>query len=322
MNDAALATISEETLSINDMRAQVNLIQHVMQKVMKKDEHYGTIPGTSKPTLYKAGAEKLSLTFRLAPSYEGEREAISFQGAHREYVIKCILTHIPTDKVFGQGLGSCTTMEAKYRYRTGEVSLTDKPVPQDYWTLRKENPSEALKLIGGKGHTTKKDPNTGKWMIAVAGEKVEHDNPADYYNTVLKMAKKRAYVDAMLSATAASDIFTQDIDDMKANENAGSEPSRSEVEHKAEVEAQDDIPVEESSPPANGERKITEKQVGLLHAKFKEKGFTEDQRYEWLSDNYGVGSTKDLPFKAVNEIMEIYNKGMLSPLDLQNDIPY
>lgn len=33
-------------------------------------------------------------------------------------------------------------------------------------------------------------------------------------NTVLKMAKKRALVDAVLSATRSSDIFTQDVEDM------------------------------------------------------------------------------------------------------------
>ena len=54
-------------------------------------------------------------------------------------------------------------------------------------------------------------------MIAKGGEKVEHDNPADHYNTVLKMAKKRALVDAVLTATAASDIFTQDLEDITAN---------------------------------------------------------------------------------------------------------
>jgi hypothetical protein len=33
-------------------------------------------------------------------------------------------------------------------------------------------------------------------------------------NTVLKMAKKRAQIDLTLTATAASDVFTQDIEDM------------------------------------------------------------------------------------------------------------
>ena len=35
-------------------------------------------------------------------------------------------------------------------------------------------------------------------------------------NTVLKMAKKRSYVDAILSATGSSRIFTQDIEDLAA----------------------------------------------------------------------------------------------------------
>ena len=50
-------------------------------------------------------------------------------------------------------------------------------------------------------------------MIAIQGDKVEHDNPADYYNTALKMAKKRALVDACLTVTAASDIFSQDLEE-------------------------------------------------------------------------------------------------------------
>ena len=38
---------------------------------------------------------------------------------------------------------------------------------------------------------------------------------ATQLNTVLKMAKKRAYVDAILSATGSSRIFTQDIDEVQ-----------------------------------------------------------------------------------------------------------
>lgn len=44
-------------------------------------------------------------------------------------------------------------------------------------------------------------------------KKFSRGNPADMYNTVLKMAKKRAFVDAILTCTAASDCFTQDIED-------------------------------------------------------------------------------------------------------------
>ena len=42
---------------------------------------------------------------------------------------------------------------------------------------------------------------------------IENEDIADTFNTVLKMAKKRAYVDAVLTATGASDLFTQDIEE-------------------------------------------------------------------------------------------------------------
>jgi hypothetical protein len=195
-------------MSLEQVKGHVDLVQQVMQGIMIKDEHYGTIPGTGKPSLYKSGAEKLSLTFRLSPTYDIRRGDLP--NGHREYEIVCTLQHIPTGEIFGQGVGSCSTMEAKYRFRTGEVEFTGQPVPQAYWDNRDN------RLLGGAGFRTKKNPDTGKWEIVLQGERVEHDNPADYYNTVLKMAKKRAQVDATLTCTAASDIFTQDVEDLPA----------------------------------------------------------------------------------------------------------
>lgn len=204
-SQGAVVNFEEYAMSKAGVLKQVQIIQEVMHQVMKVDEHYGTIPGTKKPSLYKPGAEKLSLTFRLRPEYDIRRSDLP--GGHREYEVVCTLYHIPTGQSVGQGVGSATTMEGKYRFRPGPVEFTDKPVPQEYWNTRDVN------LLGGKGFSPKKD-DSGKWMIAIKGEMVEHDNPADYYNTVLKMAKKRAHVDAILTATAASDIFTQDVEDM------------------------------------------------------------------------------------------------------------
>ena len=41
--------------------------------------------------------------------------------------------------------------------------------------------------------------------------KFKRDNPPDIWNTVLKMAKKRALVDAVLTSLGASMLFTQDL---------------------------------------------------------------------------------------------------------------
>jgi len=165
-NEVALREPME--LSVDDVRGQVEKIQGLMKGLMQKDEHYGVIPGTKKPSLYKAGAEKLGFTFRLVPEFQVTRNDL--KGDHREYEVRCTLRHQPTEKLAGEGVGNCSTMESKYRYRN----------------------------VWNNGTKTK----------------VENTDIADTYNTVLKMAKKRAYVDAMITATAASDIFTQDVEDL------------------------------------------------------------------------------------------------------------
>jgi len=109
-------------------------------------------------------------------------------------------------------VGSCSSMESKYRFQTGPKESTGKAVPKEYWDVRKSDPPKAQSLLGGKGFGTMKN-DSGQWVISIQGEKVENTNPADQFNTVLKMAKKRAHVDAVLTVTAASDIFTQDIED-------------------------------------------------------------------------------------------------------------
>ena len=209
-NDSQLVThqassLALDSMNVGDLVAQVRLIQEVMREVMQKDVHYGVIPGTgNKPSLLKPGAEKLGFVFRLAPRLEVIQRDLGNE--HREYEVTCYLDQIHTGRCFGSGVGSCNTMEGKYRYRAEVVEGQDgqpNPVPAKYWETR--DPA----LLGGSQFSAKKQD--GKWVIA---HKVEHPNPADYYNTVLKMAKKRAHVDAILTTTAASDIFTQDVEDM------------------------------------------------------------------------------------------------------------
>ena len=205
---------STSRMDVTDVISQVEYIQHVMESVMQIGEHYGVIPGCgTKPSLLKAGAEKLGMTFRLAPTFhvvERERER-----GHREYYFECKLTHIPTGQYIGMGVGMASSLESKWRYISGDPEWTGELVPQQYWDLRKEDARAAQQLLGGKGFTAAKNPDTSLWEIAKAGEKIERDNPADVLNTVLKIGKKRSHIDAILTATAASDIFTQDIEELE-----------------------------------------------------------------------------------------------------------
>ena len=215
MKEEALVPVDSNRLTpvkVAEIIEQVALIQELMASVMKENEHYGVIPGTKKPTLLKPGAEKLGLTFRLAPQFLVEVISLNERG-HRDYRVCCTLKSIKTGLEWAQGVGSCSTMESKYRYRHAEPEDTGRPIPGEYWQVRKTSMDKAQDLIGGKGFMPRK--LDGQWRIVkMAEEKVENPDIADVYNTVLKMAKKRAHVDAILTATAASDIFTQDVEDL------------------------------------------------------------------------------------------------------------
>lgn len=209
----AVADRALDVLSPQDVVRQVSLIQQVMSGVMKDGEHYGKIPGCGdKPTLLQPGAQVLALTFRLAPKFRIDERSLA--GGHREFMVECELYSASSGQLAGMGVGMASTMESKWRYRTGPVEFTGRAVPPEYWDARKTDPAGAVKLIGGRGHQVKKNPDSGAWEIVRAGDKVENENPADVYNTALKIATKRAFVGAVLNTTAASDMFTQDVEDL------------------------------------------------------------------------------------------------------------
>src|SRR3972149_6505591 len=103
-----LSTVLAEW-SPSEVKAQLSSITALMSESMKEDEDYGIIPGCKKPSLLKPGAEKLGLMFRLSPGYQITQTPM--ENGHREITIVCTLTHIPTGRVIGSGLGSCSTMD-------------------------------------------------------------------------------------------------------------------------------------------------------------------------------------------------------------------
>ena len=313
-----------EALTPDDVMAQVYLIQNVMERAMKKDEHYGVIPGTgNKPTLLKAGAEKLNLTFRMAP--DPQVEVIDLGKGHREYRVKVVMTSITSGKILGAGVGSAATMETKWRFRTGPGESTGRSVPTDYWDSRKSDPKKAQEILGGKGFITKKED--GVWMIFRQGEKVEHDNPADYYNTCLKMAKKRALVDAVLTCTAASDIFTQDIEELVDNGVISPSPSSKPapdptLDTLKEMNKAGENAVDEAHKAATGEPIISQGKGKLLYALAMSKGMTKDILAMNFKAWYGCELFK-LPqtkFEEAKKRLETLPSGS-APADDDQDIP-
>jgi hypothetical protein len=182
--------------SASEIRAQVNRVQEVMQAVMKKDTHYGTIPGCKQPSLYKAGSEVLLSTFRIAVSLRVEDLSTPDEIRYRVYAIG---THQATGIVMGEGAGECSSSEEKYKWRAS--------ICADEFN---ETPVDRRRVKYKKGGYEK-----GSWnKNAIVRLEQIRTEPADVANTVLKMAKKRAQIDMTLTTTAASDCFTQDIEDL------------------------------------------------------------------------------------------------------------
>lgn len=169
------------------------LVQEVMKKVMKQDVHFGKIPGTPKPTLYKAGAEQLCMVFRIAPSFQVEDLSNSDTIRYR---VTCRGTHQVTGLVLGEAMGEASGGEEKYKWR--------KPVCDEEFN---DTPAHLRREKWVKGYQSN-PPHKQKQI---------RTEPADAANTVLKMATKRAHVAMVLAVLAASDMFAQDLEDMERN---------------------------------------------------------------------------------------------------------
>ena len=187
MQQQAVVNYGERSLTAADVRAQVNLIQDVMRSVMIDGTHYGKIPGTQSKSLYKAGAEKLMATFRLAG--KPEVEDLSRDGEVHYRVTVNLLS--AGGQFLGAGIGECSSREDKYAWRAMICQAEFDATPEN-----------------------QRRTKYAKYQGNVELKKQVRTNPADVANTILKMAKKRAQVDAVITVTAASDIFTQDIEDL------------------------------------------------------------------------------------------------------------
>ncbi len=193
---------------VESLVRRVAAIKEAMGSVMKDGVHFGKIEGCGdKPALSKAGAEVLALLFMMGTEFRVTKT--EYPNWHREYEVRCILRSTSTGEWLGEGVGCCSTLEKKYRYRNAKPACPD--CGKDLFRSKVEYGGGwfCWGSKGGCGLNLDKDDD----RIPTALGKVENPDPADQWNTILKMGKKRAFVDAVLTASAASGEFTQDVEE-------------------------------------------------------------------------------------------------------------
>lgn len=185
----------------------------IQLKLMKKDVDYGLIPGTGdKPTLLKPGSETLLQFYGLVPTFESILERGDGATAPRiRYHVKCRLHLGSADgPVVGSGEGAANSSERKYRYRTAELTCPKCGVMGTVTKSKRSGWFCWAKKGGCGAEFPDGDPSIEKQERG----KVINPDPDDADNTLLKMAEKRAQIDATLRTTATSGLFTQDVEDM------------------------------------------------------------------------------------------------------------
>lgn len=176
-----------ETVDIDNISTTMNKIaqmQAVVQKTLKQGHDFGEVPGTSKPTLLKPGGEKICMLFGLNPEYEFLQTTEDYDKEFFSYNIRCTLFR--NGQPVAQGVGSCNSKEKKYRF------INVDTIPENY-----------------AGFNESFTDKYGRVKY-----KINNPDICSLVNTILKMAKKRAFIDAVLQVASLSEVFTQDLEDM------------------------------------------------------------------------------------------------------------
>lgn len=112
-------------------------------------------------------------------------------------------------------------------------------------------------------------------------------------NTILKMAKKRAFVDAVLSATRSSGIFTQDIEELSDNES---------------LEAKINIPYTKNykkNEKKDNARMITKDQQTQIILTINKNKISVDYAKDIMMERYNVPESKMLTREQADEFIDL-----------------
>lgn len=190
----------------------INKFQMIVKETFVKDVDYGKpFPGSDKDSLLKPGAEKIIKILGLCDVYTFEDRVEKWEKDNPffRYLIKCQLK-TPYGLVVAEGFGECNSLEAKYRWR--EAQRVCPECGKEAIIRGKEEWGGGWLCWAKKGGCGAKFADNDPQIAGQVVGKVENDDIFSQVNTMVKMAKKRAQIDAALSAGRLSNLFTQDGD--------------------------------------------------------------------------------------------------------------
>lgn len=205
---ARIASIRDETHALQEFFKDVM----VASKAGTAAGDYGIIPGTQRPTLLKPGAEKLAEFYGYAPTIKTLEETANEETGFYRVRVTLALVSKRTGVTMAEGVGEANTKEARHRWRDAKRVCPE--CGRDAIIKGKAEYGGGWLCFARKGGCGAKWDDGDAAIEKQEQGRVENDDPFSLWNTILKSAKKRALIDAVLSATRSSGLFTQDLEDL------------------------------------------------------------------------------------------------------------
>ena len=174
--------------TIQETMQSIALLQDMVRHTLIRDVDYGRIPGTPQDSLWDPGASMIIGSFNC---YCGQRRILKLEDGDSKIAV-CIEVPILSRRAqqeVGSGIGAASTLETKYKYR-----WVAKPQDWGY-------DDAAIKTFKAK-----RGREDGRETMLYRIPNPEH---SELLNTIIKMASKRAEVDAAESLPGVSSVLRQ-----------------------------------------------------------------------------------------------------------------
>ena len=190
---------------------QLELLEQLVKDALREGKDYGVIPGTERNSLWKPGADNIIGAMRCHSEPHQARAVVDPESGFVLYEHEALVKVNGTGVVVAHGVGACTNQEVKYRYRDEKRACP---------SCRAAAIIKGKEDYGGGWLCWKKQGGCGAKFAdgadVIESQKVgriDNPDPLDQTNTIMKMAEKRAVVDAALKLPGVARFFTQDLED-------------------------------------------------------------------------------------------------------------
>jgi len=246
-------------ITLSEAKQRIALLQQFVKEMMIEGQDYGIIPNCNKPSLFKAGAEKLTDIFGFSKHIEVSNRIEDWDKGLFHYEVKATLISKRSGQIEAEGIGCCNNKEKKYIN------------------------SPAFNVI----------------------------------NTILKMAKKRAFIDAVLSATRTSGLFTQDLEDSGDYEqNINSTHSNPSQNKPTGKKGSTNVSYSNTSTEVTKinsqtkpiEKLTTKSQLNKIQSLVNEKCISVNKAKFLISERYNVAESRNLTLKQADDFIKYLTK--------------